>query len=233
MEGAVLSRFDTYLFPLAEGQKRLAGTFGLDVASGTMEWSEELFAIHGFAPGEVVPTITLWMSHKHPDDREPIRKLLVGVLQTGGQAAVLHRVIDARGKHHQVLSSFDASPAGTGAVECVQGFMVDLTRSIHEEARQAADDALHGAFAHKSVIEQAKGIIMALRSVDAETAFELLSAESQHTNTKLHCIATALVSATAHGEAAGALALFKTAGAFEAGKDTTNPVCSEVTREPW
>jgi hypothetical protein len=98
MEGAVLSKFDTYLFPLAEGQKRLAGTFSLDVSSETMEWSKELYAIHGSAPGEVVATLALWMSHKHPDDREPIRKILVGVLRTGGQAAVLHRVIDSMAK---------------------------------------------------------------------------------------------------------------------------------------
>ncbi len=220
----MLSRLETYLFPLPEGQKRLAGTFGLDVASGVMEWSKELFALHGFLPGEVVPTLDLLMSHKHPDDREPIRKLLTGVLQTGGQAAHLDRVIDTRGKHHQVLSAFHATLGRSGAVEGMEGVMVDLTRSIQEESRQAVDDALHGAFAHKAVIEQAKGIIMALRGVGAETAFELLSALSQHTNTKLNSVAAMLVSATTGGDADGILALFakdpELPEAVEAGRDT-------------
>ncbi len=102
--------------------------------------------------------------------------------------------------------------------------MVDLTRSIQEESRQAVDDALHGAFAHKAVIEQAKGIIMALRGVGAETAFELLSALSQHTNTKLNSVAAMLVSATTGGDADGILALFakdpELPEAVEAGRDT-------------
>lgn len=204
----MLSRVDTYLFPLAEGKKRPAGTFGVDVPSGAMEWSDELFAIHAFAPGEVVPTLDLLMSHKHPDDREPLRKLLTGVLQSGGRAVALYRLIDARGRHRQVLSTLEATPGASGAVERVQGFMIDLTLSIQEEARHAAYDALHGAFGHKAVIEQAKGIIMALRGVDAEAAFELLSAQSQHTNTKLHSLAAVLVSAATCGEADDALALF-------------------------
>lgn len=41
-----------------------------------------------------------------------------------------------------------------------RGFMVDLTRSLHEETRQAVLDPIYGALANQAVIKQAKGIMM-------------------------------------------------------------------------
>lgn len=202
----MLSRLDMYLFPLPGGEERLGGTFDLDLSTGVMEWSKGLFAIHGFVEGEVVPTVGLLMVHKHPDDQERIQQIITGIIRTGGQAVVFHRLIDVRGKHHQVLSSFHGVTGSTGAVEHLQGSMVDLTRSMHEETRQAVEDALHGAFAHKAVIEQAKGIIMALLGVDSDAAFGLLSAHSQRTNMKLRAVAAALVGAATRGDAAATVA---------------------------
>jgi hypothetical protein len=179
--------------------------FDLDVTTGAMNWSEGFFAIHGFAPGEVVPTVDLVLSHKHPEDRESIRKIIAELSRTGGQAAALHRVVDARGREHQVLSSYHAAPGPSGAVERLQCFMVDLSWYLREESRQAVDDALQGVFAHRAVIEQAKGIVVAARGMDAESAFELLTAQSQHTNTKLHTVAADLTDAAARGETLAAL----------------------------
>jgi DNA-binding FrmR family transcriptional regulator len=193
-------------FPQRKHWQSQTGTFDLDVTAGVMGWSEGMFAIHGFAPGQVVPTVDLLLFHKHPDDRESIRKIIQDLSQTGGQTAALHRVIDSRGREHQVLSSYHAVHGPSGTVARVRCFMVDLTWHMREESRQAVDDALQGAFAHRAVIEQAKGIIMAARGVDAEAAFELLTAQSQHTNTKLHAVAVALAEAAARGETAEALA---------------------------
>lgn len=195
------SNLDTYLFAQRDRWRSLTGTFDLDVATGVMDWSEGMFCIHGFAPGQVIPTVDLLLFHKHPEDRESIRTMIGDLSQTGGQAAALHRVIDARGREHQVLASYHAAPSSLGAVERVQGFVVDLTWHLREESRQAVDEALQGAFAHRAVIEQAKGIIMAVRGLDAEAAFELLTAQSQHTNTKLHTVAAALADAASRGNA--------------------------------
>ena len=52
---------------------------------------------------------------------------------------------------------------------------------------------LRGAFGRRAVIEQAKGILMARQSIDADTAFERLRHRSQHTGRKLSDIAAAVV----------------------------------------
>ena len=54
---------------------------------------------------------------------------------------------------------------------------------------------LQEAMASRAPIEQAKGILMALHTCDADAAFTLLRTESQNTNTKLHTVAQALVAA--------------------------------------
>jgi response regulator NasT len=53
---------------------------------------------------------------------------------------------------------------------------------------------LQGAFARRALIEQAKGVLMARRGVEADEAFELLRAQSQHTGEKLSQVAAAVLS---------------------------------------
>ena len=52
---------------------------------------------------------------------------------------------------------------------------------------------LQGAFGRRAVIEQAKGILMARHSTDADRAFEMLRDHSQHNGRKLSDIAAAVV----------------------------------------
>ena len=52
---------------------------------------------------------------------------------------------------------------------------------------------LQGAFGRRALIEQAKGILMARHSTNADKAFELLRAHSQHNGKKLADVAAAIV----------------------------------------
>ena len=45
----------------------------------------------------------------------------------------------------------------------------------------------------RAVIEQAKGVLMAVYSIDAQEAFDLLKWGSRHTNTKLRVMAEQLI----------------------------------------
>ena len=53
---------------------------------------------------------------------------------------------------------------------------------------------LQGAFARRALIEQAKGVLMARRGVEAEEAFELMRDQSQRTGEKLGQVAAAVLS---------------------------------------
>src|SRR5207248_8893895 len=52
---------------------------------------------------------------------------------------------------------------------------------------------LQGAFGRRAVIEQAKGILMARHSIDAERAFLMLREHSQHGGSKVGDVAAAIV----------------------------------------
>jgi hypothetical protein len=189
----------TYSFPLGAGKQCPSGTFHLDLASGRCEWSDGLFAIHGYARGEIVPTAELIMAHKHPEDREPIRQLINEIRSSGGQGALFHRIIDSKGQEHRVLTVAQAGE-GQEPVAVIHGVVVDLTRTVAAEASREAAAAVAGAYANKATIEQAKGIIMGRLDVRASEAFTILAARSQHTNMKLAAVAAELVDAAGHGK---------------------------------
>jgi AmiR/NasT family two-component response regulator len=55
------------------------------------------------------------------------------------------------------------------------------------------------AMESRAVIEQAKGVLMAQRGVDAEQAFEILRQASQRSNRKLRDVAAGIVATTTEG----------------------------------
>src|SRR2546423_10311338 len=59
--------------------------------------------------------------------------------------------------------------------------------------RFAEYQSLQGAFGRRALIEQAKGILMARHSIDADHAFEMLRDHSQHNGQKLIDVAQAIV----------------------------------------
>jgi ANTAR domain/GAF domain len=64
----------------------------------------------------------------------------------------------------------------------------------YAEARRLAEN-LRRAIESRAVIDQAIGMLMATRGLDAETAFRMLARESQNTNTKLRDVAARIVNA--------------------------------------
>ncbi|HLO76261.1 MAG TPA: diguanylate cyclase [Magnetospirillum sp.] len=50
------------------------GTWDWLVDTDTLHWSDEIYPMFGFAPGEVVPTYSLFCSMVHPDDARRVRE---------------------------------------------------------------------------------------------------------------------------------------------------------------
>lgn len=196
---------ETYSFSLDNREQAPAGTFVLDLESGLAEWSDGLFAIHGYQRGEVVPTLDMILAHKHPEDREHIRGLIRQLCSSGGQGAFFHRLIDSRGRERLVLTVAEARGDGPGRITSVHGLTVDLTGTVAAETGPAAAAAVSGAYASRTFIEQAKGIIMGRLGVGAEEAFGVLARISHNTNTKLSAVAAELVDAAGHGTVTEAL----------------------------
>jgi DNA-binding CsgD family transcriptional regulator len=72
------------------------GTFELALPSLRAVWSEELYRLHGFAPGEVTPSIELLLALTHPDDRAAVDELLSGVVRDPGSVPLEGRTAEYR-----------------------------------------------------------------------------------------------------------------------------------------
>jgi GAF domain-containing protein len=79
----------------------------------------------------------------------------------------------------------------------IVSFGLRTTRRYHRARQRAAE--LELAMSSRAVIEQAKGILMAVHGITADEAMKRLIAESQHTNVKLRDIATRFVESLSAG----------------------------------
>jgi AmiR/NasT family two-component response regulator len=76
----------------------------------------------------------------------------------------------------------------------VDGTPAELQSAIDITLQRFSEyQSLQGAFGRRALIEQAKGILMARHSIDADTAFERLRDHSQHNGRKLSDISAAVV----------------------------------------
>jgi len=76
----------------------------------------------------------------------------------------------------------------------IDGTPEELQSAIDITLQRFAEyQTLQGAFGRRALIEQAKGILMARHSIDAERAFEMLRDHSQHNGRKLSDVAAAVV----------------------------------------
>ena len=177
------------------------GRYRLDIATGEWAWSDEIYVMHGFQPGEIVPTTPLMLAHKHPEDRGRVDGLLQRAASTGQPFSSVHRIVDAQGTTRTlaVTGQGRRDPA-TGSVTELFGYFLDLTDSHREAAAREATAAIRASAERRAVIEQAKGVLMMVYGVTAEASFELLRQSSNMANIAVRDIAESLVHSFAGAE---------------------------------
>jgi hypothetical protein len=177
---------------LAGGAPQRVGWFRFYFADERWEWSEQVQILHGYEPGSVTPTTELVLAHKHPDDRHQVAATLEDMRRTHRTFSTRHRIIDTHGDVHEVVVIGDQLIDESGRLVGTHGFYVDVTPS-DAMTKAIVTAALHDITENRATIEQAKGMLMLIYRVDADTAFELLRWRSQETNVKLRVLAEQLL----------------------------------------
>src|SRR4029077_3611090 len=68
---------------LAEAQRLShTGSWGWGLSSAKVTWSEEQYRMFGFEPGEVEPSVDLFLTAVHPEDRSRVRQELERAITT-------------------------------------------------------------------------------------------------------------------------------------------------------
>jgi hypothetical protein len=174
---------------LAGGDPQRVGWFKFYFADEHWEWSPQVERMHGYEPGVVQPTTDLVLSHKHPDDYGQVAATLDEIRRTSGAFSTRHRIIDTRGDIHHVVVVGDQIFDDVGAVVGTHGFYVDVTPSVNNRNDEIVTEAVAEIAEARGGIEQAKGMLMVIYRISADSAFELLRWRSQETNTKLRVLA--------------------------------------------
>ncbi|WGW12259.1 PAS and ANTAR domain-containing protein [Saxibacter everestensis] len=169
------------------------GTFTYDTAAKTWTWSDEMYEIHGFEPGDIVPTTGFLLAHKHPDDRSDVRRVFIQATSTGEAFSHYYRLLDSHNTVRHVVAVGHGIQDDDNKVTRVNGFLIDLTRSRKAEIHRETHEAVTRSAEHRASIEQAKGALMAFYGIDDAAAFSILSRHSQLANVKLWQLANDLV----------------------------------------
>ena len=169
-------------------------SFTYRVGEGRWDWSDEVYGLHGFTRGEVVPTAELLLAHSHPADRESVAVFLSAVPTTSGEPLVCrYRIVDAAQRERTVVVFANDIPDAHGRVSAIEGVFADVTKRVREEVQELAQAAIDGATASRSVIDEAKGVLMGRYGLCADEAFDVLRVMSSHTNCKVRTLATQLI----------------------------------------
>jgi hypothetical protein len=192
---------DQAIEALSAGTPPPIGRFGFDGAVWT--WTEEMFAMYGFAPGEVVPSGALMLTHVDPEEVSGARLAFKKALLDGAPYASYHHLVDAGGRRRTVLVTGWGRLNDRGEVVELGGIMLDLTEVVRTDIQVEVGAAVRGVTEHRAAIEQAKGMLMLAFGLRPDDAFGLLRTHSQDSNIKVHDLAermTARVSNEARGD---------------------------------
>jgi len=178
--------------PYEDEDVRQTGRFVYDVRNDRWEWDDDVFAIHGYAPGEVEPTTELFLLHKHDGDRDRVEQTFKDAIATGEPFNLYYR-IRAKGAERRVVVVGEGIRGTDGMVEQLVGYYLDLTPEFAAESAAAADAAVAASAAARDTIEQAKGILMLGYGLDPDAAFAMLRWWSRNRNVKVRDIAERLI----------------------------------------
>lgn len=184
--------------------------------SGIWSWSPALLELLQLPPSAAVESrggrrgtlAGLRLPHVHAEDRLRLRTALEGAALRGRSFAVDVRFLRGDGRVADTTVTGAPGVVAEDAVPVVSGLVVDVTDDRDRSAPGDDDplatlrrevEQLRSAMASRALIEQAKGVLMALVACSDQVAFELLGHLSNHTHRKVREVA-ALVVGSASGD---------------------------------
>ncbi|WP_278262123.1 PAS and ANTAR domain-containing protein [Nocardia sp. AG03] len=174
---------------IGTGTQQPIGSFRFWFGEKRWEWSDEVAAMHGYAPGQVEPTTELLLSHQHPDDRDRVAGAITTMIENSEPFSSRHRIIDTAGFEHEVIAVTDLIHDDHDAVIGILGYYIEITDLVDDGTDQEGAESYEG----RQTIEQAKGALMLIYGLTSDQAFRLLRWRSQESNVRLRALATQLV----------------------------------------
>ena len=117
------------------------GHWRLELASGKVHWSDEVFRIHGLDRKTFDPQVDSAIDRYHPDDRPGLLAAIAHSAETGDGYKMRLRLIRADGEERAVLTQARAERDDAGVVKVLYGVFQDITDQQAQIARAQRDEA--------------------------------------------------------------------------------------------
>jgi PAS domain S-box-containing protein len=158
---------------LAETQRRLieaqrigrVGNWELDLRTGRLWWSDEVFVLFGISPADFGGTLNDFELRVHPEDRPLLKPARDGALRDGNAMSVDYRIVKPDGSIAWMHEVAETRRSGTGEPVWFGGLVQDVT---HRKL-QAIENA--------RLLEQVRELNVSLESRIAERTAQLAQQE--------------------------------------------------------
>ena len=122
------------------------GSWELYPDSMTVKWSDQIFRLLGYEPGEIEANVEIYMSHIHPEDKEYANKMLAEVVNKKSFSYDEYRLVKKDGAITYVEASSNICCDQKGNITKIVGFLQDITKRKQAEialkqAKEEADSA--------------------------------------------------------------------------------------------
>lgn len=112
------------------------GSWEWDIETGTLQWSEMIEPLFGFASGKFRGTYEAFLGIVHPEDRQKIEDAVEDSLNEGQDYYIEHRIVRPNGRIRWLLEIGDVIRDKNGKAVRMLGTVQDITR------RKTAEEAL-------------------------------------------------------------------------------------------
>lgn len=132
------------------------GTWEWNLRTNVITWSDELYRIYGFKPGEFEATYEAYLRFVHPDDRHKTNQAVEQALMNSGTFVNDERIIRADGVVRTLFTSGEVICDERGQRERMVGVCHDIT-----ERKQIEEQLQHSvSLLHATIEATADGILV-------------------------------------------------------------------------
>jgi two-component system, NarL family, sensor histidine kinase UhpB len=128
------------------------GSWEADALTGEVKWSDEVFRIYGYMPGEITPGHDIILHHIHPADRTIYQHAIFSGLPDQDSYASEVRIIDKNGINKFLYFKLVVKRNNRGQLSRLIGFMQDITeRKLAEESIRKSNERYQ--FVNKATLD--------------------------------------------------------------------------------